>query len=111
MEPSPGEHEEVVIEPEDAYGERDESAIVSVPVDNLPADVQLQPGMDVVGETPDGMMRMTVREVTDDEVIVDANHPLAGKTLHFDVEVVDVHEASDLELAEAGQSGNGGPGA
>lgn len=103
----PGQHEEVVIKPADAYGERDEDALVSVPVESISPDVHLQPGMDVVGETPDGMMHMTVREIKEDEVIVDANHPLAGKTLHFDVDVVDVHEASDRELAEAGQSGNG----
>jgi FKBP-type peptidyl-prolyl cis-trans isomerase SlyD len=104
----PGRHEAVVIQPADAYGERDESAIVSVPIESIPADVRLEPGMDVVGETPDGMMRMTVREIKDDEIIVDANHPLAGKTLHFDVDVVDVHEASGQELADAGYSGDGG---
>lgn len=94
----PGYHEEVVVEPNDAYGEVDPGAVLSLPTDTIPDDLELEPGMNVVGETPSGMVELTVREVNDDEVVVDANHPLAGKTLHFDVEVVDVREASDQEI-------------
>jgi FKBP-type peptidyl-prolyl cis-trans isomerase SlyD len=104
----PGDHERVVVKPDEGYGERDPDAILTVPAESIPADVRLEPGMNVVGETPDGVVRLTVREVKDDEVIVDANHPLAGKTLHFDVDIIDVHEASEDELAQAGESPNGG---
>jgi FKBP-type peptidyl-prolyl cis-trans isomerase SlyD len=103
----PGDHEEVVVEPADGYGERDPNAVLTVPAESIPEDVHLEPGMNVVGETETGIVRLTVREVRDDEVVVDANHPLAGKTLHFDVDVVDVHTASDKELAEAEASGDG----
>jgi FKBP-type peptidyl-prolyl cis-trans isomerase SlyD len=103
----PGDHEEAVVEPPEAYGEHDPNAILTIPTENIPSEVHLEPGMNVVGETENGVVRLTVQEVRDDEVVVDANHPLAGKTLHFDVEVIDVHKASDQELAQAGYSGDG----
>lgn len=97
---APGDRQSVVVEPADAYGEVDPAAIISVPLDAIPDDIELEPGMRVVGETPQGPVGMTVREVKDDGVVVDANHPLAGKRLHFDVEVVDVRAASEGEIAQ-----------
>jgi FKBP-type peptidyl-prolyl cis-trans isomerase SlyD len=54
--------------------------------------------MQFTAETTTGEMAITVTEVKEQTVVVDANHPLAGKTLHFDVEVVDVRPGSDREL-------------
>lgn len=105
----PGDHEEVVVPPSEGYGEPDPEAILTLPSDSIPEGMHVEPGMDVVGETDEGIVRLTVREVNDDGIVVDANHPLAGKTLHFDVDVLDVHPASKEELAEAGVSGNGNP--
>jgi FKBP-type peptidyl-prolyl cis-trans isomerase SlyD len=96
----PGDHRSVVVEPAEAYGEPDPAAIVTLPTDSVPDDLELEPGMNVVGETPDGPVGLTVREVNEDSIVVDANHPLAGKRLHFEVEVVDVRPASDQELEE-----------
>jgi FKBP-type peptidyl-prolyl cis-trans isomerase SlyD len=96
----PGHQQEVVVDPAEAYGEPDPGAIFTVPSDNVPEDVDLEPGMTVIGETPTGSVRLTVREVSEENIVVDANHPLAGKRLHFDVEVLDVRAASDQELAQ-----------
>ncbi|NLV72565.1 MAG: peptidylprolyl isomerase [Actinobacteria bacterium] len=96
----PGNKQTVVIEPADAYGEFDPGAVVTLPCDSVPEGVELEPGMQVVGETPSGPVQLVVREVNEDSIVVDANHPLAGKTLHFEVEVTDVRTASDEELAQ-----------
>ena len=96
----PGHQQEVVVEPAEAYGEPDPKAIVTLPSESIPEDMDLKPGMKVVGEAPSGPVDLTVLEVNEDSVVVDANHPLAGKTLHFDLEVVDVRAPSDEELAQ-----------
>lgn len=89
----------VVVEAADGYGEVDTEAIFEVERDKFPEGVDVFPGMQFAGETPNGDVPLTVMEVTEGAVIVDANHPLAGQTLHFDVEVVDVRPASNEELA------------
>lgn len=94
----PGDKRQIVVEAADAYGESDPSAVFSVPTEQMPQDMEIQPGMNLIGETADGPVRLLVREVNPDNVVVDANHPLAGKRLHFDVEVLDVRKATDEEL-------------
>ena len=96
----PGQRRSVVVEPAEAYGETDPDAIITVSSDTVPEGVELTPGQMVVGDTPSGPVQLTVVEVTDDGIVVDGNHPLAGKRLHFEVEVVDVRIATDEELAE-----------
>lgn len=96
----PGERRSVVVEAAEAYGETDPALIITIPSDTVPEGVALTPGMVVVGDTPSGPVQLTVVEIRDDGVVVDGNHPLAGKRLHFEVEVVDVRAASDEELAE-----------
>lgn len=95
----PGQRRSVVVEAADAYGEVDPEAIITLPADAVPEGVELEPGMNVVGDTPHGPVGLTVVEVNEDGIVVDANHPLAGKRLHFEVEVVGVRAASDEELA------------
>jgi FKBP-type peptidyl-prolyl cis-trans isomerase SlyD len=92
-----GERTQVVVEAVDAYGEVDPGAIFELPKDQFPEEVPVAPGAWFIGETADGEVPMTVLQVSDDQVLVDANHPLAGKRLHFDVEIVDVRPASDQE--------------
>ena len=96
----PGHEQEVLVEPGEAYGQPDPAAIFAVPSEKIPESMDLKPGMRVAAETPNGPVELTVREVNEDSVVVDANHPLAGKTLHFEVEVLDVRAASDQELAQ-----------
>jgi FKBP-type peptidyl-prolyl cis-trans isomerase SlyD len=88
----------IVIEPADAYGDVDPEAIFEVEKDKFPEGTEIYPGMQFAGETPNGDVPLTIVEVRDYSVIVDANHPLAGARLHFDVEVTDVRPATDEEL-------------
>ncbi len=94
-----GEHLQVTVEPEDAYGPRDEDLVQAVPR-RLFQDVDhIEPGMQFQAETEQGQRVVTVAAVGDDQVTVDANHPLAGKRLNFDVEVAGIRDASEDEIA------------
>ena len=106
---SAGERVNAVVEPADGYGEYQEQAVQHVPRENFQGVDNIQPGMQFQSQTDDGhVMLVTVRDVQDDMVIVDANHPLAGKTLHFDVEVTNVRDASPEELQHGHAHGAGG---
>lgn len=96
----PKQHHSVIVEAADAYGEADPAAIISLPLTDLPEGMEVELGMNLVAETPGGPVHMKVREVTDDSVVLDANHPLAGQRLHFEVDVVEVRSASEDELKE-----------
>lgn len=88
---SVGDKKVVNIPAEEAYGEADPAARQSVPRDAIPADIPLDLGMQLQVQTPSGQqMTVTVVEVTDAEVTLDANHPLAGKALTFDFEIVEI---------------------
>lgn len=97
------------IPPEEAYGEFDDAAVQEVPRINFQGVDNIQAGMQFQSQTEDGqVMLVTVRDVQGDKVIVDANHPLAGKTLHFDVEIVDVRPATPEEIEHGHAHGVGG---
>jgi FKBP-type peptidyl-prolyl cis-trans isomerase SlyD len=85
----------------EAYGERSEKLITTVPLDRFSGADSIQAGMQFHAETPDGDVQLvTVTAVENDIVTIDGNHPLAGIDLKFDVSVVDVREASDEELQQ-----------
>jgi FKBP-type peptidyl-prolyl cis-trans isomerase SlyD len=96
-----GDKFEVTIEPEDAYGELVENMIEKVPLSQFEGVDNLKEGMQLEAHTEEGLVIVTVKSIEGDTVILDANHPLAGMTLNFDVEVVDVREASEEELKAA----------
>ena len=97
------------VEPADAYGEFDDAAVQEVPRENFQGVDNIQAGMQFQSQTEDGhVMLVTVKDVQDDMVIVDANHPLAGKKLHFDVEIADIREATPEELQHGHAHGAGG---
>lgn len=103
----PGEKFEVEIAPEDAYGERQEGLLQRVPKKYFQNAQQLKPGMTTVLQTRDGGQRLVaVHKVGMTTIDVDHNHPLAGKTLHFAIEVTDVRAAAPEEL----QHGHAHPG-
>jgi FKBP-type peptidyl-prolyl cis-trans isomerase 2 len=78
----------------EAYGERDEQAIIEFPAANIPADMKLEPGMQLTLRNQHGQpVPVVVLEVQAEVVIMDANHMLAGKELVFDVELVEIIEA------------------
>lgn len=86
-----GESKSVVVSPEDGYGKVDPSAIVEVPKTQLPSDVKPVVGMVLRGMNPDGQsFRATINEVKAESVVLDMNHPFAGKTLNFQVKVVGI---------------------
>ena len=93
----------------DAYGERTLEKIQRVPQTMFPQDVDIKPGMQFEAQASDENVSIaTVDSIDGDVVVVDHNHPLAGKNLHFEVEVVDVREASAEELEHGHVHGPGG---
>jgi len=94
-----GEEVSVDVEPQEGYGEYDESLIIDVPKDKFQDPENLQEGMQVQAQSQDGQTQiLTVKEIKDDGVTLDANHPLAGQNLHFDVKVSEVREPTQEEL-------------
>ena len=93
-----GEKLQVVVKPEDGYGEYDPESVEEVPRSELPADLNLVAGEIITGTDPDGdEMDFLIKEVKKDTVVLDFNDPMAGKTLHFDVTVREVRAATDEE--------------
>jgi FKBP-type peptidyl-prolyl cis-trans isomerase SlyD len=86
------------VPPELAYGERHDALVQVVPK-SMFADIDVNPGMTFRATTDDGEQSVMVIDVTDDEVVVDGNHPLSGLTLNFDVEVLGVRAATEEEIA------------
>ncbi len=94
-----GDKLSVVVEPEDAYGEYNKELVIEVPRSQFDESVEIEEGMQFEAESEDGSHLVTVVEVKDDIVVVDANHPLAGEKLFFDVEIKDIRDATEDELA------------
>ncbi len=105
-----GDKFSVSMEPDDAFGEYDHDLVRAEPRSMFPADVAV--GMQFEGGAEDDddedYMLYTVTEVTDDEVTVDGNHPLAGKALNFSGTVTGVRPATQEELAHGHVHGEGG---
>ena len=86
-----GDNKTVAIAPEEAYGVRHEQLVQEVPKSALPEELSPEVGMQLQSQSPDGqVMLLLVTEVTDDALTVDGNHPLAGQTLNFDIELVEI---------------------
>lgn len=97
---SAGDKLKVTVQPTDAYGEISTDLVQVVPIDAFDSPENVKPGVQFQAQGPDGQVQLiTVREVNDAGVTIDANHPLAGQVLHFDVSVEDVREASAEEIA------------
>ena len=85
------EKKTITITKEEAYGEVNKDLIQEVKKTELPQDMAPEVGMGLVSKSPDGReVNLMVTEVKEDSIVVDANHPLAGKELIFDLEVVDI---------------------
>jgi len=86
-----GEKKVINITPEEGYGPRNEEAVIEFPIEQVPADMKLEPGMQLTLQNQEGQpVPVVVSEVRDEVVILDANHFLAGKNLVFDVELVEI---------------------
>ena len=98
---------EATVPPEEGYGQRDDQLVIQVPRAELP-EGDLQLGMQFQVQHEDGVGIVTLTEMQGDAVTLDGNHPLAGETLHFEMEVVEVRAATDEELEHGHVHGPGG---
>jgi len=105
---SAGEAFQVVIEPADGYGERKEANVQRIPAKHFKQANKLKPGEILGIQTKNGPVQVTVLKVGRFNIDVDANHPLAGQTLIFDVEITAVRDASAEEIAHGHVHGPGG---
>jgi FKBP-type peptidyl-prolyl cis-trans isomerase SlyD len=104
-----GDSAKLVIEPEDAYGPVKDDLFQDIPKDQFPTDVEIKPGMAFEAQGPQGPFMITVTKVNDNDTFtIDLNHPMAGKQLHFDVNVIEVREPNAEELAQAASRANSG---
>ncbi|MEQ9142983.1 MAG: peptidylprolyl isomerase [Parvibaculaceae bacterium] len=87
-----GEKKSVFVPCDKAYGQPDPNARQAIPREQIPADVPLEPGIQLQMQTPQGqVVPVTVVEANDTEVMLDANHPLAGSDLNFAIEIVSIN--------------------
>jgi FKBP-type peptidyl-prolyl cis-trans isomerase SlyD len=105
-----GDSFKLTLPPEEGYGKKDPNMVQAVSRSNFQGVPNIEKGMQFQARSPDGhgARVVTVIDVSDDTVTVDANHPLAGETLHFDVNVKEVRDASPEEIAHGHAHGPGG---
>jgi FKBP-type peptidyl-prolyl cis-trans isomerase SlyD len=104
-----GDELSVSIEPADAYGERSDAMLQQVPISMFEDQSQVEVGMQFHAQGPNGeTLIVTVTEVSEENVTVDGNHPLAGVQLNFDVKVIDVRDATAEEVSHGHVHGPGG---
>ncbi|RKH39023.1 FKBP-type peptidyl-prolyl cis-trans isomerase [Corallococcus sicarius] len=103
-----GESKQVVVAPAQGYGDHNPEGLRTVPRTMLPPGFTPQVGQTLMAQTEDGNVPLRIQAVNDDSVVVDLNHPLAGKTLHFDVTVREVRDATQEELTHGHVHGPGG---
>jgi peptidylprolyl isomerase len=90
-----GAHQTVTVPAEAAYGKHDPAKVHALPRSAVPSNIDVQPGLQLQSKTPDGStIPLVVTGVDDQVVTVDANHPLAGQDLVFDVELVEIVKAA-----------------
>lgn len=96
-----GDEKAVTVAPEDGYGSREADRVQNVPRDAFPDDMDLEQGMQVrLQDSNSGQVyEAYVQEIHPENVTLDFNHPLAGETLHFDVKIAGVRDATDDELS------------
>lgn len=104
---SVGDQFEVTVEPAQAYGDRDEELVQEVPDSLFEGVEDVEVGMQFRAQAEEGERLVTVTDVEGDQVTIDANHPLAGERLHFDVEVTEVRPATEEELRHGHIHGEG----
>lgn len=103
-----GDKINAIIPPEKAYGSRRDDLVKLVSKDGFQGDEEMQEGMQVQLETEHGPAIAIITKIEGNDVTLDLNHPLADMTLHFDVEVVDVREATEEEISHGHVHGPGG---
>lgn len=94
-----GQKKKFTISSDEAYGPRDDTAVQEIPKSNFPSDFDFTPGVTVTGSNPTGTghVNATIISEGEDSVTLDFNHPMAGKDLTFEVEVVDLNASDTAE--------------
>ena len=105
-----GDKFHATIAPEDAYGIRYDELVQKIEREKLAHLDTIEVGMQLQAYDEEGMQILTVKEVSDTDVTLDGNHPLAGERLHFDVEVTGIREATEEEAMFGLNQGHGGCG-
>ena len=105
---SPGDQVNTTVPPDQGYGPKNPALVQPVPRAQFPGVTDITVGMQFQAQTNHGPRVVTVVDVNPDTVTVDANHPLAGETLNFDVKVVEVRDATQQELDHRHAHGPGG---
>ena len=100
-----GDKKKIGVKADDAYGQRDPQALIDVPREKLPSQTVKVGDQFRSNQSP---LPLTVTKVTDTHVTLDANHPLAGVDLTFDVEITTIRDATEEELAHGHAHGPGG---
>ncbi len=96
-----GDEKDIVVTPDEGYGERDPQAFQLVPSETFASDLSLEPGMGLRMQDEAGQIIITfVSEIRPDGVLLDLNPPLAGQTLHFSVKISALRPATEQELAQ-----------
>lgn len=103
-----GEHVKAVIPPDQAYGVRNESLVQHLSRDLFDTEEEIVEGMRFQAMSESGPRVVTVVNVEEDQVTIDGNHPLAGMTLHFDVTIAEIRDASEEEISHGHAHGPGG---
>ena len=92
-----GEIKDLTLDPTKAYGERSDDAVMPVSRKNFPPEFVVEIGAMVQGSTAQGMpVQATIVSEDEENLILDMNHPLAGKTLNFNIEVVNIEEVEEV---------------
>lgn len=98
----------VKLQPDDAFGEYDESLVLIEPADLFPDNIEVGMAFERVGEDGEEDMLFRVTDIAEGKVVVDGNHPLAGTALVFDITVAEVRAATSEELEHGHVHGEGG---
>ncbi len=92
------EEKDIVLQPDEAYGQYDESRKQAVPKTNFPEDLTPEIGMPIAVQTANGQhIPARIVEIGDDDVTLDLNHPLAGKVLHFNLKIIAINDEPQLQ--------------
>ena len=94
-----GDKKSVTVQPEEAYGPVNEQLLQTIGRDQLPPDLELKEGMALTGRNEQGQQfEVLIKSFTDSDVVIDMNHPLAGKGLNFETEIIEIRTANAEEL-------------
>jgi FKBP-type peptidyl-prolyl cis-trans isomerase SlyD len=105
---SAGDTFTTTVEPEGAYGDRDEDLVQTISRDEFPPDQELEVGMQFHAQTKEGSQLIAILAIDGEDITIDTNHPLAGERLTFEIEVLEVREATEEERSHGHVHGSNG---